>query len=195
MTVLCLGTRPWNHSSQTEEAAGDHGDRISSSWQNQGQNTTGDAQIWVLLCWSDNSLFYTKFVLQAQLQAAQIEKEEWQNRAAKFEDTCETLKVLSRWTNHTRNSVVMIHILSMLLSYVIVLWFNSLQRSLSKEEEIKLNYEAKLQKLYSENAALTDQLECVLQERNIAVEERNELIKERNAFSLQAQQEFERAER
>ena len=72
---------------------------------------------------------------------------------------------------------------------------NSLQRSLSKEEEIKLNYEAKLQKLYSESAALTDQLDRVLQERNIAVEERNELIKERNAFSLQAQQEFERAER
>ena len=75
-------------------------------------------------------------------------------------------------------------------------WFNilfdncfySLQRSLSNEEEIKINYEAKLQKLYSENAVLTDQLEHALQERN-------QLIKERNAFSLQAQQEFERAER
>lgn len=82
-----------------------------------------------------------------------------------------------------------------LLLFYIPILFNSLQRSLSNEEEIKRNYEAKLQKLYSENAALTDQLDCVLQERNTAVEERNKLIKERNAFSLQAQQEFERAER
>ena len=72
---------------------------------------------------------------------------------------------------------------------------NSLQRSLSNEESIKLKYEAKLQNLYAENAILTDQLERVFQERNITVEERNEVIKERNAFSLQAQQEFERAER
>ena len=82
-----------------------------------------------------------------------------------------------------------------LLLFYIPILFNSLQRSLSKEEEIKVNYEAKLQNLYSENRALTDQLDHVLQERNIAVEERNELIKERNAYSLQAQQEFERAER
>ena len=34
--------------------------------------------------------------MQAQLQATLIEKEEWQNRAAKFEDTCETLRVLNR---------------------------------------------------------------------------------------------------
>ena len=66
---------------------------------------------------------------------------------------------------------------------------------MSKEDDIKLKYEAKLQKLYTENSALTDQLEHVLQERSIAIEERNALIKERNAFSLQAQQEFERAER
>lgn len=33
---------------------------------------------------------------QAQLQAALSEKEEWQQRAVKFEDTCETLRVLSR---------------------------------------------------------------------------------------------------
>jgi hypothetical protein len=59
---------------------------------------------------------------------------------------------------------------------------NSLQRSLSREEEIKLNYEAKLQKLYSESAALTDQLDCALQERNIAVEERNDLIKDQEEF-------------
>ena len=72
---------------------------------------------------------------------------------------------------------------------------NSLQHSLSDEESIKLKYEAKLQNLYTENATLTDHLERVFQGRNIAVEERNGVIKERNAFSLQAQQEFERAER
>ena len=33
--------------------------------------------------------------LQAQLQAALSEKEEWQQKAIKFEDTCETLRVLS----------------------------------------------------------------------------------------------------
>ena len=33
---------------------------------------------------------------QAQLQAALSEKEEWQQKAVKFEDTCETLRVLSR---------------------------------------------------------------------------------------------------
>lgn len=71
----------------------------------------------------------------------------------------------------------------------------SLQRSLSNESEIKSKYEAQLQKAYSENTALTEKLECTLQERNIAAQERNEMVKERNAFALQAQQEFERAER
>lgn len=71
----------------------------------------------------------------------------------------------------------------------------SLQRSLSKEDDIQQKYETQLQKVYAEKATLTEQLECSLQERNIATEERNSVIKERNAFALQAQQEFERAER
>ena len=42
---------------------------------------------------------------------------------------------------------------------------------------------------------MMEKLESTLQERNIAAEELNEMVKERNAFALQAQQEFERAER
>ena len=76
-----------------------------------------------------------------------------------------------------------------------VLYGCSLQRSLSKEDDIKRKYEAQLQKACTENAALMEKLESTLQERNIAAEELNEMVKERNAFALQAQQEFERAER
>lgn len=72
---------------------------------------------------------------------------------------------------------------------------NSLQRSLSKEGDMKSKYELQLQKVYAEKAALIDQLESILQERNTAAEERNLVIQERNALALQAQQEFERAER
>ena len=71
----------------------------------------------------------------------------------------------------------------------------SLQRSLSKEDEIKKKYEHKLQKCRSENSALADKIEYVLKERNEAVLERNLIIQERNALALQVQQEFERAER
>jgi cell division protein FtsB len=42
----------------------------------------------VVLC-SLLILFQLHACMQAQLQAALIEKEEWQARAAKFEDTCE----------------------------------------------------------------------------------------------------------
>ena len=66
---------------------------------------------------------------------------------------------------------------------------------MSKEDDIQHKYETQLQKVYTENATLTEQLERSLQERNIATEERNAVIKERNAYALQAQQEFERAER
>lgn len=104
--------------------------------------------------------------LQAQLQAAIKEKETWQQKADKLEDTCETLRVLS-----------------------------SLQRSLTKEEEIKRKYELELQKCHAEKAAFMDQVEQALQERNLAVQERNLVIQERNALALQAQQEYERAER
>ena len=66
---------------------------------------------------------------------------------------------------------------------------------MSKEEDIKLKYETQLQKAYTENSVVTERLQCIIQERNVIAEERNHLIKERNAFALQAQQEYERAER
>ena len=75
------------------------------------------------------------------------------------------------------------------------LYHSSLQRSLSKEEDIKRKYEGEMQKLHMEKASLTDQLEHALQERNVAVQERNFIIQERNALALQMQQEYERAER
>ena len=46
--------------------------------------------------------------MQAQLQAALSEKEEWQQRAVKFEDTCETLRVLSRSAIWTRGITFML---------------------------------------------------------------------------------------
>ncbi len=36
------------------------------------------------------------FLGQSQLQTALSERDNWQKRAEKFEDTCETLRVLSR---------------------------------------------------------------------------------------------------
>ncbi len=71
----------------------------------------------------------------------------------------------------------------------------SLQRSLSKEEDIKHKYESELQKCHAEKVVLTDQLEHSLKERNVAVQERNQLIRERNELAMQAQEEYERAER
>ena len=71
----------------------------------------------------------------------------------------------------------------------------SLQRSLSKEEDIKRKYDGEIQKLHVEKVSLTDQLEHAFQERNLAMQERNFVIQERNALALQLQQEYERAER
>ena len=71
----------------------------------------------------------------------------------------------------------------------------SLQRSLSKEDEIKKKYEKELQRCHQETLVLTTQLERALQERNTAVKDTNLVIQERNALALQAQQEYERAER
>jgi hypothetical protein len=51
-------------------------------------------QMLVVLC--SLLILFQPSCMQAQLQAALIEKEEWQARPAKFEDTCETLIVLSR---------------------------------------------------------------------------------------------------
>ena len=66
---------------------------------------------------------------------------------------------------------------------------------MSKEEEIKRKYEGLLQKSHAEHAAMTETLEHIIQERNTIAEERNQVLQERNAFALQAQQEYERAER
>ncbi len=72
---------------------------------------------------------------------------------------------------------------------------HSLQKSLSKEEDIRKKYDKELHRSQSEILVLTDQLETALQERNICVRERNAVIQERNCLALQAQQEYERAER
>lgn len=72
---------------------------------------------------------------------------------------------------------------------------HSLQRSLSKEDEIKRKYDIEIHKCHAEKVVLTEQLEQAFKERNLVVQERNQLIHERNALALQAQQEFERAER
>lgn len=71
----------------------------------------------------------------------------------------------------------------------------SLQKSLSKEEDIKRKYEKEFHRSQAEKIALTNQLEAALQERNKCVRERNEVIQERNSLALQVQQEYERAER
>lgn len=72
---------------------------------------------------------------------------------------------------------------------------SSLQRSLSKEDDIKNKYEKELQRCHQEKLVLTHQVERALQERESAVKDRNLFIRERNALALQAQQEYERAER
>ena len=75
------------------------------------------------------------------------------------------------------------------------MFYSSLQRTLSKNEDIKRKYEREMQKLHIEKASLTDQLEHALQEKNVAVRERNFVIQERNTLALQMQQEYDRAER
>lgn len=104
--------------------------------------------------------------LQAQLLATIEEKDSWELRAHKLEDTIETLKIV-----------------------------NSLQRSLRKEDDIKRKYELELQKSQAEKDALTTQLEQVIHERNMGVIERNQIAQERNSLAVQLQQEYERAER
>lgn len=103
--------------------------------------------------------------LQTQLLAAVAEKEEWEKRAHKLEDTIETLQIV-----------------------------NTLQRSLKKEDDIKQKYELELQKCQAQNDALTAQLNQLVQERNVAIVERNHVVQERNSLAVTAQQEYERAE-
>ena len=73
--------------------------------------------------------------------------------------------------------------------------YYSLQRSLSKEDDIKHKCDLELTKCHAENSALTEKLEQLLHERNAAIQDRNQIIHERNSYALQAQQEYERAER
>lgn len=103
--------------------------------------------------------------LQTQLLAAVTEKEEWENRAHKLEDTIETLQIV-----------------------------NTLQKSLKKEDDIKQKYELELQKCQAQTDALTAQLSQLVQERNVAIVERNHVVQERNSLAVTAQQEYERAE-
>lgn len=103
--------------------------------------------------------------LQTQLLATVAEKEEWEKRAHKLEDTIETLQIV-----------------------------NTLQRSLKKEDDIKQKYELELQKCQAQNDALTAQLNQLVQERNVAIVERNHVVQERNSLAITAQQEYERAE-
>lgn len=70
-----------------------------------------------------------------------------------------------------------------------------MQRSLSKEEDLKTKYERDLQSCKSEIAKLKDNLERVVAERNLVVEERNKILQERNELATQHQEEYERAER
>lgn len=104
--------------------------------------------------------------LQTQLQALNKEREELRQKNEKLEDTLDTLKLM-----------------------------HSLQRSLSKEEDLKTKYERDLQSCKSEIAKLKDNLERVVAERNLVVDERNKILQERNQLSVQFQEEFERAER
>ena len=104
--------------------------------------------------------------LQAQLIATIEERDGWEERANKLEDTIETLRILS-----------------------------SLQRSLRTEDDIKRKYDFELQKKQAERDALAIQLEQAIQERNTAIIERNHIVQERNSLAVQAQQEYERAER
>lgn len=94
----------------------------------------------------------------------------------------ETLKIVNRYVQQ--------RIINTTLNF-----YDSLQKSLSKEDDIKSKYERELQRAQSERLLLTNKLELALQERNRCVKERNDVIQERNALALQAQQEYERAER
>lgn len=125
--------------------------------------------------------------MQAQLLAATDERDAWQQKAAKFEDTIETLRILSSWVFciSLHKDCYCDHFYSV----------HRLQRSLSNEEDIKRKFELELQKCRAEKEALTTQLEQVIQERNHAVVERNHVVQERNSLAIQAQQEYERAER
>ena len=103
--------------------------------------------------------------LQAQLEAAVQERDHWEARSAKLEDTIETLRIV-----------------------------NSLQKSLKKEEDVKRSYELELQRCRAEIEAMCHTIEEMVVERNLAIVERNHAVKERNELAGKVQREFDRAE-
>ena len=105
-------------------------------------------------------------VLQAQLEATVKERDEYELRVLKLEDAMETLRIV-----------------------------NSLQKSLGLEEERKRSYELKLRRHEAEKTALEHKLEEMMADQNVAILERNCAVQERNVLAVQAQQEFDRAEK
>ena len=71
----------------------------------------------------------------------------------------------------------------------------SLQKSMSKEDDICRQYDEELVRYRHDVDSLTKQTNQIVLERNQVVLERNELIHERDQLVLQSQQEYERAER
>ena len=124
--------------------------------------------------------------LQAQLSAAIKERETWKERADKFEDTIDTLKIVS-----------------------------SLQRSLqnSKEDSEQQQYKAQLDQCMAENNELKTAIERIVHEKELAAEqqkyevhelkasleqalmERDQVKRERNNLVVKFQQERERSEK
>ena len=104
--------------------------------------------------------------LQAQLLAITEERDEWEDRVYKLEDTIDTLKIL-----HT------------------------LQRELKPEEDIKRAYEAKLKKCEAEKKDLQLKIEIMVAERNRAIIECNRIASERDSLAVDVQNEHARAEK
>lgn len=71
----------------------------------------------------------------------------------------------------------------------------SLQKSMSKEDNIRRKYDEELVRCHQDIDSLTKQANQILLERNQLVHEQNQLVVERNQLALQRQQEYERAER
>ena len=104
--------------------------------------------------------------LQAQLLAMTEERDEWENRSYKLEDTIETLKIL-----HT------------------------LQKELKPVEEVKRAYEAKLKICEDEKRHLKLKLDIMVAERNRAILECNRIALERDSLAVDVQNEHARAEK
>ena len=66
---------------------------------------------------------------------------------------------------------------------------------MSKEEDIKKEYEDKLTRCHQEIQHVTKQLNQIIEERNELVKDRNQLMEERLSLIQNYKQQFERAER